>query len=231
MQIAEKIYAYPWRGRGNNCNSYLFKGEMAVLFDPGHIYNELGESGFELLVRQLAADGFALEDVDLVLCTHGHPDHVEAAGLAREKSGARLALHQQDEFILEALQQRYAAAAGQELPDLKPDFYLQEGDLELGQGEKDLIRVIHTPGHSPGSVCFYLPEDKALISGDTVFENSIGRSDLPGGDMEELEQSVARLAALEEVELLLPGHMGYISGSDNVRRNFARIRRAFFGVI
>ena len=229
MQISDKIYGYPWRGRGNNCNSYLFKGEKTVLFDPGHIYNEFRESGSDNLARQISADGFKLEEIELILCTHGHPDHVESAGLARERSGAKLAIHRQDEFILEVLEQRYAAAAGKEIPSLKPDFYLQEGALELGTGEKDIIRVICTPGHSPGSVCYYLPQHKVLITGDTVFESSIGRSDLPGGDMNELKQSVAKLAALEDVELLLPGHMGFVSGRDNVRRNFERIRQAFFG--
>lgn len=229
MKISETVYGYPWRGRGNNCNSYLLKGEKTVLFDPGHIYNEFRESGFETLTRQLSADGFALEDLDLILCTHGHPDHVEAVGMARERSGAQFAIHRQDEFILEVLEQRYAASAGKEMPSLKPDFYLQEGELEVGSGEKELIRVIHTPGHSPGSVCFYIPRLKVLITGDTVFENSIGRSDLPGGDMDDLEQSVAKLAGLEDVELLLPGHMGFVSGAESVKRNFERIRRAFFG--
>jgi hydroxyacylglutathione hydrolase len=229
MRITEQIYGYPWRGQGNNCNSYLLKGEKTVLFDPGHIYNEFRESGFELLARQLSADGFQLEDVDLILCTHGHPDHVEAAGLARERSGAHMAIHRQDEFILEVLEQRYAAAAGKEMPSLKPDFYLQEGELELGSSAKELIRVLHTPGHSPGSVCFYMPRLKVLITGDTIFDRSIGRSDLPGGDMGELEQSVAKVAGLEEVELLLPGHMGYISGAEKVQHNFERIQRAFFG--
>jgi len=229
MRIKGQIYSYPWRGRGNNCNSYLFAGSKKVLFDPGHIVNEFREGCFNHLEKQIEADGFDLKTVDLILCTHGHPDHVEASGLVREKSGAQLAVHRQDEFILNVLEQRYNTVATAGAPSLKPDFYLQEGELELGGAEGDLIRVIHTPGHSPGSVCFYLPEFKTLITGDTIFENSIGRSDFPGGNINELEQSVQKLAALEDVDLLLPGHMGHISGVENVRRNFDRIRRTFFG--
>lgn len=228
MQITDRIYWYPWRGRGNNCNSYLIKGKKTILVDPGHIYNELRESCLEALVRGMAADGFALDAVELILCTHGHPDHVEAAGIVREKSGALLALHRDDDFILAALEQHYASAAGREMPGLRPDFYLREGELELNGGAPEQIRVIHTPGHSPGSACFYLPGEKALLSGDTVFAGSIGRSDLPGGDFQALGESVSRLAALDGVELLLPGHMNYLAGEDEIRRNFDRIRSIFF---
>jgi glyoxylase-like metal-dependent hydrolase (beta-lactamase superfamily II) len=229
MRINDRVYAYPWRGRGNNCNSYLYKGKKTVLFDPGHIYNEFRESCLEALARQMAGDGFSLEDIELILCTHAHPDHVEAAGIVRERSGAMVALHRQDEFILEAIERRYASAAGKEIPALRPDFYLREGDLDLGLEQPEQIRVIHTPGHSPGSSCFYLPQQKALITGDTVFVNSIGRFDLPGGDEAVLGESVAKLAGLGEVELLLPGHMGHLAGAEEVRQNFARIRRFFFG--
>lgn len=230
MQLTEQLYAYPWRGRANNCNSYLLKGEQTILFDPGHIYNDFNESCLEMLVRQLSADGFKLEDIDYILCTHGHPDHVESAGLVREKSGARFGINRSDEFILDALTQHYASQIGKELPSLKPDFYFEEGELELGEGnsQSDRIQVLHTPGHSPGCVCFYLPDHKALISGDTIFEGSIGRADLPGGDMETLGESVDKLSRLEGVEMLLPGHMGYVTGADAVRRNFDQIIRFFF---
>lgn len=229
MQIDDKIYGYLWRGRGNNCNSFLLKGKKTVLFDPGHIQNELRENCLDILSRELKADGIQLEDIELILCTHGHPDHIEAAGVIREQSGALLALHRQDEFIIDAMEQRYAAAGAGEMPSIKPDFYLQDGELELGLGETEQVTVIHTPGHSPGSVCFHLPGLNALITGDTVFQDSIGRSDLPGGDMNELGESVARLARLDSVELLLPGHMGFIRGAENVSRNFDRIKTFFFG--
>ena len=231
MQLTEKLYWYPWQGMANNCNTCLFKGEQTILFDPGHIRNEFNENCLEMIARQMAADGFDFTSVDLILCTHGHPDHVESVGLIREKSGARFGIHQDDEFIIEALTGHYASQTGQELPSLKPDFYLEEGDLDLGseKGKNDLIKAVHTPGHSPGGTCFYLPAEKALITGDTVFDGSIGRTDLPGGKMETLAQGIDKLSRLEEVELLLPGHMGHISGSAAIKSNFDQIKRFFFG--
>ncbi len=230
MQLTKQLYGYPFQGRANNCNSYLLKGSQTILFDPGHIYNDFRESCLEMLVRQLASDGIELTDIDLILCTHGHPDHVESVGIVREKSGARFGMHQGDEFILEALTQNYASQTGKELPSLKPDFYLEEGKLDLttGNSQDDQIEVLHTPGHSPGCVCFYLPEQKALISGDTVFEGSIGRTDFPGGSLETLGQSVEKLSRLEDVELLLPGHMGSVTGAAAVKRNLEMIKRYFF---
>jgi len=231
MQLTEQLYSYLWRGRANNCNSFLLKGNLNILFDPGHIYNDLNESCLEMLSRQMAADGISLADIDYILCTHGHPDHVESAGAVREQSSAPIAIHESDQFILNALPQLYAAKTGKELPSLKADIHLEEGELDFGSGnaQGDRIEVVHTPGHSPGCVTFYLPDHKALISGDTVFEGSIGRTDFPGGDMEALGRSVDKLYQIEGVELLLPGHMGIVQGAARVKHNFEQIKRYFFG--
>ncbi len=234
MKLTEKLFFYPWQGMANNCNSYLYKGEQVVLFDPGHIYNDLGEKCMDKLIDQLALDGFSVKDIDLILCTHGHPDHVESAGALREKSGARFGIHREDEFIIDAISQHYAAQKGKDLPSLKPDFFLEEGKLDTGVaanpdgGSGDQFEVIYTPGHSPGCVCFYLPAEKTLVSGDTVFEGSIGRADLPGGDMGTLGQSVEKLSRYDHIEKLLPGHMGYIEGAEEVKHNFEQIKRFFF---
>ena len=228
MQITEKLYWYPWQGRANNCNSYLYKGEQTILFDPGHIRNELNENCYEMLVSQLSKDGVNLKDIDLILCTHGHPDHVESAGLVREDSGARFAIHADDQFILEAIAQQYSARSGKELPSLEADLNLKEGKLDLGKDSSDQIEVLHTPGHSPGCVCFYLPEEKALISGDTIFEGSIGRTDFPGGDMAAMGRSVDKLMQVTDIEYLLPGHMNCVTGVEAVRSNLKRIKGVFF---
>ncbi len=233
MQLTEKLYWYPWQGQANNCNTYLLKGNQTIIFDPGHIYNDYNESCLEILSRQMTTDGITLADIDLILCTHGHPDHVESAGLVREKSGARFGIHKSDEVFLEPTAHHYASRSGKELPSLTPDFYLEEGELDLFTGnaansDSDRIQVITSPGHSPGCVCFYLPEEKALVSGDTVFQNSIGRADLPGGDMDMLGRSIEKLSQLDNIELLLPGHMGYVTGATSVKRNFEQIKRFFF---
>jgi len=96
---------------------------------------------------------------------------------------------------------------------------------------KDLsLDVIHTPGHSPGSICLRWKEEKALFTGDVIFRDGLGRTDLPGGNGEELKQSIRRISRLE-VEWLLPGHGDFIAGSKEVQRNFSRVEEFWFAYI
>jgi hydroxyacylglutathione hydrolase len=90
------------------------------------------------------------------------------------------------------------------------------------------LSVIPTPGHSPGSICLYHPKEKLLISGDTLFYMGVGRTDLPGGDLDQLKDSIERLAKLD-VEYVLPGHGEMIKGRKAVERNFQVIFAEFFG--
>jgi glyoxylase-like metal-dependent hydrolase (beta-lactamase superfamily II) len=105
-----------------------------------------------------------------------------------------------------------------------PAFFLQEGDLVIGD---KTFRVILTPGHSPGSICLYWPEKKVLFTGDVVFSQSIGRTDLPGGSGKQLKESISRLAELD-VEVLCPGHGDVVAGRENVQKNFKMIRDYWF---
>ncbi|MFO7952972.1 MAG: MBL fold metallo-hydrolase [Bacillota bacterium] len=229
MQLTEQLYWYPWQGRANNCNSVVLKGEKTILFDPGHIKNELNENCLEKLKEQMAEDGLDITGVDLILCTHGHPDHIEAAGFIRDKSGAKIGIHKEDEFMVEMIIRYFSMQSADNLPSLNPDFYLEEGTLDTGaKSEEEQVKVLHTPGHSPGGVCFHLPGQQALVSGDTIFVGSIGRADLPGGSMETLAQSVEKLSRLEDIELLLPGHMSFISGASRVKQNTEQIKSFFF---
>lgn len=225
MLLGGKVYWYPWEGYGNNCNTYLIAGEKNVLVDPGHLRNEFRESCMDTLEQKLKKDGFSFEDIKLIICTHGHPDHFESASFLRDKSGARVAIHKDEEPMLQAISGIYRERQGDNAPDMTPDILLDEGELEAGD---TVIKVIHTPGHSPGSVSFYLPEEKALISGDTVFRGSIGRTDLPGGNMDTMKESVDKLSLLDDIEWLLPGHMDLVEGNENVKRNFETIKNYFF---
>ncbi len=222
MHLTGNIYWYPWEGIGNNCNSCLIAGEKNLLVDPGHLRNEMGERCLEKLKARLENDGFNLDDISLILCTHGHPDHCESASTISQESGAKIAIYHEEEQVLEAVSRMFR------MDPIKPDLLLQEGDLEIGEGEKKIIKVIHTPGHSPGSVSFFLPEEGALISGDAVFRGSIGRTDLPGGDMNALGRSIEKLANLSGVKWLLPGHMDLVEGEDNVAHNLSAIKSFFF---
>ena len=90
--------------------------------------------------------------------------------------------------------------------------------------------IFHTPGHSPGSITLYWPSQKALFTGDLVFKEGLGRTDLPGGDGSKLKKSIKRLTDLD-VEWLLPGHGEIISGAEKVRKNFAEIEQFYFAYV
>ena len=104
---------------------------------------------------------------------------------------------------------------------------MKEGDLSINGLD---FRVFHTPGHSPGSISLYWPEKKALFTGDLVFKEGLGRTDLPGGNGAKLKESINRLAELD-VEWLLTGHGDFISGSREVKRNFKEIEQFWFAYV
>jgi hydroxyacylglutathione hydrolase len=233
VQLTEKFYCYVWQGRGNNCNSILWpsvlRGEGPhVLIDPGHVRNELGEPCFDSLAQAMEGDGFKMEDTGLVIATHSHPDHIEAAELVVEKSGALFTLSREEDEFYRTMGMSFFQMFGSKPPQVDPSFYLKEGDLSLGaKDDKLMVKVLLTPGHSPGSVSLYLEEDKILISGDVVFAGSIGRTDFPGGSPSLLRKSIDELSQLD-VEYLVPGHsteMGsIIAGKDKVKRNFYTVK-------
>jgi len=233
VKLAEKFYCYVWQGRGNNCNAILWpsvlRGEHPhVLVDPGHVRNELGEPCFDSLAQAMEKDDFKMEDIGLVIATHSHPDHIEAAELVVGKSGASFTLSREEDEFYRTMGKAFFQAFGGKPPQVNPSFYLKEGDLSLGaKDDKLAVKVFLTPGHSPGSVSLYLEEDKILISGDVVFAGSIGRTDFPGGSPSLLRKSIDELSQLD-VEYLVPGHsteMGsIIAGKDKVRRNFYTVK-------
>lgn len=228
MRLTSWLFVYPWQGAGNNCNSYCLVGEHLVLIDPGHVRNEFGEPCLDYLARAMAADGLRLEEVGLVLLTHSHPDHGEAAAVIKGKSGARVAMHAAEEEHWLAMYRLLHPGQNGE-PQGRPvvDFYLREGELVIGRSNTIRLEVLHTPGHSPGSLSFYWPEGKALFTGDAVFAAGVGRTDFPQGSGEQLKESIKRLAGLE-VEYLLPGHMQMIRGSQAVKNNFSLIMSTYF---
>jgi len=219
VKLVDNLYAYVWRGEDNNCNSYLFASALKngghVLIDPGHITTPMyRQPGWERLVREMARDGLDATAVGLVILTHAHADHSEAAGLIRKEHGALVAASE----IESRMYQRMGGAT---------DVYLEEGELLLGQNGRMKLEVFLSPGHSPGHITIYWPEQKVLITGDVVFYQSTGRVDLPGGSSAALKQSIERLSELD-VEYLLCGHPyghpGVIEGSDAVRQNFDFIK-------
>jgi hydroxyacylglutathione hydrolase len=140
----------------------------------------------------------SLNDVKLVINTHCHFDHTGGDGYFPK---AKIAIHEIDAKPLEAGDEKFINAAffdGKAKPR-KVDTKLKDGDIIAG------LKVIHTPGHTPGSICLYDPKKKILFSGDTIFSDGIGRTDRPGGNEEQLEESINTVMDID-FDMLLPGH-------------------------
>lgn len=137
----------------------------------------------------------------LIVTTHGHWDHMGDNAAVAEHTGAQVAVHPADAYRLLDPQPLYAPF---EIPPSVPAVELAEGG-EVRFGDIRL-RVLHTPGHTEGSVCLLSNEDGLLFSGDTLFPGSWGRTDFPGGDPEAMAASIARLSTLEDRLQVLPGH-------------------------
>jgi hydroxyacylglutathione hydrolase len=215
MNIFDNFYVYLWRGNDNNCNTCLLanvlNGGRHLIVDPGHVMTpSYREPGLQRLVQEMRSDGVDYDRIGLVILTHGHPDHCEAAVSIQKETKALIAMHQGDEEMFQMLGGRV-------------DIYLQDGMLETSAGKNSDLQILHSPGHSPGHVTIYWPYRKVLIAGDCIFYRSTGRTDFPGGSSEELRNSIERLFRLD-IEFLLCGHPyghpGFIQGRDDIRENF-----------
>jgi hydroxyacylglutathione hydrolase len=218
MKVDSDLYAYIWKSPSeNNSNSFFIGGEVPVIIDPGH------QHLVKNLIKLMEKDGNRFEDVRLLIATHGHPDHLEAIQTFA-RGGVQVAIHEDEWKFLQEVGGQFYRAMGMEMPELKISFFLKEGELKLGS---KTFQVIHTPGHSPGSISLYWPEKKALFTGDVVFPMGVGRTDFPGGDGGLLRDSIERLSQLD-AEYLLSGHGEVIKGRQNILRNFAYIRSNYY---
>lgn len=167
----------------------------ALVIDPG-----------DEAERILAALGKHRLRAVVVVLTHAHFDHIGAAREIQEAAGAKVYLHREDLPLCENLS---AQSRSFGLPPPRPpeiDGFLEDGRT-IPFGRQGVV-VIHTPGHSPGSVCFAVPAlGKVLFSGDTLFREGIGRTDLWGGDAGKILHSIReRLFALDDDTIVIPGH-------------------------
>jgi glyoxylase-like metal-dependent hydrolase (beta-lactamase superfamily II) len=181
---------------GCNCSILAAEGSRrAIVVDPG------GEA--ERIVSLLHRQGLELSDI---VITHGHVDHVLAAGELKRMTGAAISLHPDDRFLWDdlAMQGRWMGLElRNDLP--APDRDLADGDrIEC---EKLALEVLHTPGHTPGSLSFRVAGESLVLAGDTLFARSIGRTDLPGGSWERIEDSIrSRLYTLPGETVVVCGH-------------------------
>lgn len=176
------------------CNCYIIADERTretLLVDPGDEPDRIIDFVHENSLN-----------VKFIVFTHAHFDHVGAVSDIKQKTGAPIIIHHDEQEIYRGTREQ-AASWGFELGEFpKPDMLVSEGDiLEIGDLK---FKIIHTPGHSPGSICL-LGKD-ILITGDTIFAGSVGRTDLHGGDMLQLKNSFKRLMSLSEEIKILPGH-------------------------
>lgn len=206
MYLEKNVVVGPFQ-----CNCRLIvcpKTGHGVLIDPG----DEAESILKTLQNARTKAGLPVE-IRYLLHTHGHLDHVGAARPVREKltSQPRIALHRGDEPLYLALKKQ-GALFGINYDDPLPiDHYLEDGE-ELKVGELK-FSVVHTPGHSPGSVCIRMHEDsgqgipETLYSGDTLFQGSVGRTDLWGADQDQMFRNIrGRILTLDDDTRVCPGH-------------------------
>jgi hydroxyacylglutathione hydrolase len=180
-----------------HCNCTILGDEVtheAVVVDPGDNIPEI--------LSRLQKHGLTLRQI---VITHAHIDHVGGAALLKRATGAPVFLNQQDLGLLGAMEIQ-AGWLGVPTPEVaSPDASADDG-LTVGLATLP-AEVIHTPGHTPGSICLLLPQQHLLIAGDTLFAGSIGRTDLPGGDGRKILHSLRdRLMVLPDTTRVLPGH-------------------------
>lgn len=211
MNLGNDIYVYEWTHPfENNCNSFFIGGDVRALIDPGLA------AFLPDLRKRMAEDGIDGDAIQYVINTHSHPDHFEGSASFAGNADIRIGMHRDAISFLHDIGEDMYGMFGMDLPKVEIDMPLEEGPLELG-GET--FEILHTPGHSPGSLSLYWPARKALFPGDVIFAQNIGRTDFPGGSGTLLKESILKLSRLD-VDYFLPGHMGIIVGAEEVKRNF-----------
>jgi hydroxyacylglutathione hydrolase len=179
------------------CNCTLLGDEAtgeAMVIDPG--------DNIPQILARLAKHGLTLKQI---VVTHAHIDHVGGALKLKQQTGAPILLNQQDLPLLEMMEMQ-AGWLGVQTPEVAPPDASAEDHLVVGLKNYP-AQVLHTPGHTPGSICLHFAPQKLLISGDTLFAGSIGRTDLPGGEFKTIIRSIRdRLLPLPEDTRVIPGH-------------------------
>lgn len=179
------------------CNCSIFEDEStrkAMVIDPGDDLPEI----------QAILERHGLR-VDKIVFTHAHIDHIGAGAEFKRLTGALTYLHRAELPVLASLPQQAAWLGAQPPEAVEIDHFLEEGDSLDFAGRT--FEVLFTPGHSPGSISLYSQQDKLIVSGDVLFRDSIGRTDLPGGDFQTLMRSIReKLFPLDDDVQVIPGH-------------------------
>lgn len=181
---------------GTNCYFAVHKEtKELILIDPG--------DGASRIATTIEKEGYHPK---AVLLTHAHYDHVLAVDALSERYGIPVYAHEAEK---ETVEDPHLNLGGISTICRVTDYVKDGEELSLAGFR---ILVLFTPGHTPGGCCFYFPEEKALFSGDTLFEGSVGRTDFPKGNMRQLVDGIReKLLVLPEETVVFPGHMGMTS--------------------
>jgi len=205
----ELLFIY---GIDYDSNIYLIKGKNPTIVDCGtglhhkYVGDEIKKIIDPTMIKQ-------------IVLTHEHYDHCGGARKLFELIGknAKIIAHVDASDKIEKGESDFASMLGGVMPKMPVDTKIKDGDkIKMGDEE---FNVIHTPGHTPGSICLYSEDSKSLFSGDTVFPyGSFGRYDFPGGDAEQLKNSIERLSTLDIINIY-PGHETVVEGNGKKHMN------------
>jgi hydroxyacylglutathione hydrolase len=194
-------------------NTYLVwdDAKHCAVIDPG-CYDQWERDELDDFIKKMGLTPIKL------LNTHCHVDHVLGNRHVAQRYGLKLEMHRDDLPVLQAVPS-YARNFGFETGEMvTPSVFLNDGDtVEVGELK---LKIIHVPGHSPGSICFYAHESAQIIVGDTIFQGSIGRTDLPGGNHAQLIGAIkSKLLVLPDSVTAHPGHGPKTSIGSERRQN------------
>lgn len=180
----------------NSVNGYLiWDSKEAIIIDPGST-KEVSE-----VKDKIEEYGLNLK---YIINTHSHFDHIGGNEVLKSNFNVKLGISKKESDNLSDPEKNLSRYMGTEIKSPEADFFLEPKEsLTFGDSK---VEIIYCPGHSLGSISLYNKENKLLFSGDTIFKNGVGRTDLPGGNMNQLKNSINNLIELPEETIVLPGH-------------------------